>query len=127
MAFDSAISEVPQLRAICSSALSTDGIPGSGLKLLRLVSRNLRKAMLGVIQSYTLQLDGRATRLLNQMNLLESTRLSHLQVVVTDDYHGEQHLGVGELVSGISLRSLLYSSPQAKQHHLVKVYSMLKQ
>lgn len=90
MTFCSTISAVPCLGSSCSSALSIDGIPGSGLKLMRLVNRQLRAIMLDVVQGFTLHLDGRATGLLEQMNLLGGTQLTNLRVVVKDDYNGER-------------------------------------
>lgn len=82
------ISAVSQLGEACSAVLATAGA-GSGLKVMRLVSRQLSTAMLSVVQGYTLQLDGRSAGLLNEMALLESTRMSHLRVVVTQDQCGE--------------------------------------
>lgn len=88
MTFGSTVSAVPHLGNICSSALTSGDIPGSGLRIMRLVNRQLRIAMLEVVQGYTLHLHGRTTDLLDQINLLESTRLSQLRVVVTDDADG---------------------------------------
>lgn len=83
-----AISAVPQLGRDCSAVL-TVAVPGSGLKLMRLVSRHLRTAMLGVVQGYTLLLDGSSPGLFREMALLEHTSLSHLHVVVKDHIFGE--------------------------------------
>lgn len=81
------ISAVPQLGISCSTVL-TDGTSGSGVKLLRLVSKQLRASMLGVLQGYTLQLNGSGAGLEDQMGLLQHARLSRLLVVVTDDANG---------------------------------------
>lgn len=88
MTIGSVVSAVPYLGTSCNSALATEGIPGSGLKLMRLVSRQLRTSMLDLVQGYTLHLDGKATGLVDQKTLLESTRLTHLRVEVTDQYDG---------------------------------------
>lgn len=76
------ISAVPRLGMACSAIL-TVAVPGSGLKLMRLVSKKLSSAMLGVVQRYTLQLDGRSG-CIRTFALLQQTRLTHLRVVVSD-------------------------------------------
>lgn len=88
MTLGGAIAAVPQLGSTCSLALA-DGDPGSGIKLLRLVSKQMRTAMVSVVQGYTLCLDGSGASLLNEMGLLQDTRLSRLCVIVTDDTDGE--------------------------------------
>lgn len=82
-----AISAVPHLGTMCGLAL-TDDVLGSGLKVMRLVSKHLRTAMLGTIQGYTLQLNGQASSTFDHMHLLEHSRLSQLRVVLTDHNHG---------------------------------------
>lgn len=89
---DEVISAIPQLGMACSAVL-TIAVPGSGLKLMRLVSRQMSTVMLGMVQGYTLQLDGRSPGLFTQMALLALTRMSHLRVVVSDRTAGE--LGPG--------------------------------
>lgn len=89
---DGIVSAVPQLGDACSSVMNkvcrNGAIPGSGLKLMRLVNKQLSMAMLGTVQGYTLKLDGRSAGLMVEMALLERTRLSHLRVVVTEDAVG---------------------------------------
>lgn len=83
-----AISAVPTLGSRCSSVL-TDGVPGSGLKTMRLVSKQIRAAMLDAVTGYTLRLNGSAQSLMNEMGMLQGTKLSCLRVVVMDDADGE--------------------------------------
>ncbi|MEW5311985.1 MAG: hypothetical protein WDW38_003651 [Sanguina aurantia] len=100
------ISAVPQLGISCSTVL-TDGTSGSGVKLLRLVSKQLRASMLGVLQGYTLQLNGSGAGLEDQMGLLQHARLSRLLVVVTDDANGRQWGGNEQPEASPCCRSLL--------------------
>lgn len=83
------ISIVPELGMACSMA-STVSVPGSGLKLMRLVSRQLSIDMMAVVKGYTLNLDGCSTGVMEQLALLQRTRcrLSHLRVVVTEKSFG---------------------------------------
>lgn len=76
-----AITAVPELGNLCSSVL-TDYVPGSGLKTLRLVNKQISAAMLRVVQGYTLSLDGSFTGLPKEISLLQDARLSVLRVVV---------------------------------------------
>lgn len=85
------VAAVPQLGEACSSILET-GFPGSGLKRMRLVSKQLRSAMLGTVQGYTLRLDGNTASLGDETRLLQSTRLSRLKVVVTPTDGGSDGL-----------------------------------
>lgn len=84
-----AVAAVPQLGEACSLVLTYDR-PGSGLKVMRLVCKDLCTAMLGVVRGYSLHLDGRAAGLENQITLLESTRLTHLCVAVFADREGKK-------------------------------------
>lgn len=86
-----AITAVPQLGTSCSLIL-TDGTPGSGIKLMRLVSKQLRLAMMSVVQGYTLNLNGSGAGLLEKMTVLQSSRLSCLRVSVLRSSIGERHL-----------------------------------
>lgn len=74
------ISAVPKLWSSCSIALA-DGNLGSGIKLMRLVSKQLRTAMLCTVQGYTLDFTESGVGLLNRFSLLQDTRLSLLRVV----------------------------------------------
>lgn len=85
----SVITAVPQLGSFCSSALATDEL-GSGLKQLRLVCKHLCTAMMRVVRGYTLRLDGKGFDLMGQINLLQGTSLSYLDVLVTAYNHGKQ-------------------------------------
>lgn len=81
---------VSELGIACSVILSTK-LPGSGLKLMRLVSKQLSIAMMALVQSYTVKIDGCGTGLMGmEMALLKysRTRLSHLRVVITDNTAG---------------------------------------
>lgn len=82
-----AIAAVPQLGNKCSSVL-TDGGTGSGLKSMRLISKQIRAAMLGVVQGYTLTLDGGAAGMMSELSLLQGARLSCLRVVVIQGADG---------------------------------------
>lgn len=84
-----AIAAVPQLGEACISIL-TDTRPGSGLKVMRLVCKELQAAMLGVVRGYTLCLDGRADGLADQMKFLKSTSLTHLRISIITDCGGER-------------------------------------
>lgn len=86
--FEDVISAVPHLGTTCNDTIAC-GIPGSGLKHLRLVSKQVRAAVLSLVQGYTLSLDGCASSLVAQMSLLEGTKLSQLQVDVTPGTHGK--------------------------------------
>lgn len=88
------ITAVPQLGTACSLALTHVDTPGSGIKLMRLLSKQLSTAMLGAVQGYTLHLDGSGGRLLNQTAFLHGIRLSCLRVVVTEDSKGESKAGI---------------------------------
>lgn len=103
--FDDAMCGVPKLRELCKTVM-TGAIPGSGIKLLRLVSKQLGVAMLGPVQAYTLTLDGHAgsDTFLHQMSLLESTLLTRLRVTFVDNTTG----GWGE-VAGFILRGWVRS------------------
>lgn len=85
--FAGTILAVPELASICSIAM-TDGTPGSGTKLMRLVSKQLRSAMLGTVRSFALVLDGSGVGMMQQMTVLQDTRLSCLRVLVIDDTEG---------------------------------------
>lgn len=56
-AFTIALLREPLLNA-CISALDTEGQPGSGLKVLRLISKQIKKMMHRVIKGYRVVLDG---------------------------------------------------------------------
>lgn len=84
----SAISAFPELGQICSTALDRD-TPSSGLKIMRMVSKDMRTAMLGVVQGYEMTLDGRAADLLAEIIFLQGTSLSQLIVGVTGRPNGE--------------------------------------
>lgn len=84
-----AITAVPQLGISCSSILTDPYVPGSGMKLMRLISKQLRTAMLGVVQGYTLNLNGKAVTLMDEMALLQKAELIRLCVRVTHGSEGE--------------------------------------
>lgn len=69
------------LASACIEALSDPCEPGSGLKLLRLVSKQVNAAMLRSITGYTLTLDG-VTEELPDVSLLNLIQLSDLNVEV---------------------------------------------
>lgn len=104
---------VPQLRTACSNAVS-DGTQGSGIKLMRLVCKQLGTVMLGVVQSYTLQLNKGGAGLDEQMSLLQDARLSCLRVVVTDDAIGGLFFGtmVGRKRRTVLLQNSAKRSPR---------------
>lgn len=81
------LSQVSDLRQTCR-AVMTAACP-SDWKLLRLVSKGISSYMMDMVQSYTLQLDGRIAGLTPQMALLKNTRLSSLKVFITEGAHGE--------------------------------------
>lgn len=83
------ISIVPQLGVACGAVLNT-AAPGSGLKLMRLVSKQLSIAMMDVVQGYTLRLDAASDGLVKEMALLARlrARLFYLRVVVTENVGG---------------------------------------
>lgn len=90
MTLEGTIAAVPQLGSSCSKVLEDFfGVPGSGIKLMRLVSKQLRVAMLGMVQGYTLLLNGSGEQLLKEMALFQNTRLSCLRVIVSHERHGE--------------------------------------
>lgn len=77
-----AITAVPQLRSSCILVLTCpQDASGTGIKLLRLVSKQLCNAMLGAVRGYTLTLDG--SRMIDKIALLQGVQLSCLRVVVT--------------------------------------------
>lgn len=81
--FGQAVAAVPQLAQTCSSVLGPD-IPGSGLKLMRLVSRQLSSMLLATVSGYTLRLDGGAQGISQaEVAVLAGTKLSHLRVIVS--------------------------------------------
>lgn len=82
-----AIAAVPQLGEACNFVLS-DSTPGLGLKVMRLVCKELQVAMLGVIRGYSLCLDGRADGLADQLKFLESTSLTHLRIAIITECGG---------------------------------------
>lgn len=65
----------------CIAALDRIGMPGVGLKLLRLVSKQANRSLVRAISGYTLLIDGRQPKL-PPMSLLKQTQLSYLRVVV---------------------------------------------
>lgn len=81
-----AVFKVPQLRSICSTVLATD-VPGSGLKVMRLVCKQLCKAMLREVQGYCLTLDGKTLDMC-EMSFLQSTSMSYLRVNFTAHMNG---------------------------------------
>lgn len=84
------VSAVPQLALACSAALTSEGdLPGTGTKLMRLVSRTLRTAMLAIISGYTLTLDGKNVLSDKELSLLARTNLSFLRVQVIAEHLGE--------------------------------------
>lgn len=87
--FAHVVAAVPQLAADCSSALTSKELPGSGLKLLRLVSRQLRTALLRAIAGYTLHLEGGTSEMNDVVRLLADTKLSHLTVIVQSTTAGK--------------------------------------
>lgn len=56
-------------------------IPGSGLRKLRLVSKAVRSVIDSSIHSYTLNLTGESTLLLEEIRFLKRTRLSQLRII----------------------------------------------
>lgn len=104
---DATFSAVPELRNRCSSVLANDS-PGSGLKLLRLVSRQIRTAMLAVVEGYTLSLDGSNIGLMDELSLLQSTKLSRVRVIVTKDTYGELSQRMLTLCAGIRVQNLTW-------------------
>lgn len=81
------IAAVPQLANACSSAMTTVGdIPGFGLKLMRLVNKQLGSAMLGVVSGYTLTLDGEALLSDKELSFLAATKLSYLRARVIAEH-----------------------------------------
>lgn len=85
--FGGAIAAVPTLANQCSLVL-TDQAQGSGLKALRLVSKQIRAAMLEAVTGYTLRLDGNAHSLMKEMGMLQTAKLAYLRVVVMDGTDG---------------------------------------
>lgn len=85
--FGSTVASVPQLRSMCSTVLSAN-VSGSGLKALRLVSKQMRSAMLGAVQGFSLQLHGRPVNP-KEIRLLQNTSISYLHVLVTSHMAGE--------------------------------------
>lgn len=82
-----AICAVPHLGSLCSSILDTKD-PGSGIKIMRLVNKQLRTAMLRVMKGYTLIMDDKATDLMSEMCLLRCTTLVKLLVKITPYLEG---------------------------------------
>lgn len=82
--FGDAISAAPQLGNMCILLLTADNV-SSGLKHMRLVSKQVRSAMLRLVRGYNMQLDGSATSLVAEMSLLENARLSRLRVTVVSE------------------------------------------
>lgn len=76
------LSAVPQLRGSCRFDLP-DGTPGMGVKVMRLVSKELRSLMLDVVQGSVLNLNGRDSCPVKEIALLQGTSLSRLRVVAT--------------------------------------------
>ncbi|MEW5298374.1 MAG: hypothetical protein WDW38_000895 [Sanguina aurantia] len=74
------------LAAACLSALQAHAYvnDGSGLKLLRLVSKQIRAAVTKSIRGYTLTIDGTPQQL-PDVSLLQLTQLSRLHLVVVAD------------------------------------------
>lgn len=87
LTFDGVVNAVPQLRDACCSDLS-GYYPGLGVKLLRLVCKQLRVSSLDLVQGYTLALDGKNVSLMSEMILLKGTRLSRLKVVLNTGVDG---------------------------------------
>lgn len=79
--FDHVIEREP-LAIACMQALTKVGEPGSGLKLLRLVSKQAKRAMQKHIQGFTLKLDG-ITEELPDVNMLKLSQLLRLRVLVS--------------------------------------------
>lgn len=77
-----AICAVPELQHSCCTVMTRPHVAGPGIKNLRLVSKQLRVAMVGMMKGYTLCLDGSAADLIDKMNLLQSARISRLTVIV---------------------------------------------
>lgn len=71
------------LAAACLSALQENAYinDGSGLKLLRLVSKQIRTAVTKSVRGYTLTIDGNPQQL-PDVSLLQLTQLSRMRVVV---------------------------------------------
>lgn len=78
--FGQALESEPLANA-CIAALDRIGMPGVGLKLLRLVSKQANRSLVRAISGYTLLIDGRQPKL-PPMSLLKQTQLSYLRVVV---------------------------------------------
>lgn len=100
---DGVISVVPQLGIACSAILTTS-IAGSGLKLMRLVSRQLSIAMMDRVQGYTLKLSPFSDSLMEvEITMLARSRarLLHLQVVVTADVVGGLNIICSTRVVGV--------------------------
>lgn len=79
--------KVPELRNRFGPVLAREG-PGSCLKALRLVSRQLRATMLAVVGGYTLILHGRDVDLTEEMRFLSNFKLSRLRVAVAKEPSG---------------------------------------
>lgn len=86
-----AITAFPELGKVCSTALIDEflGSVGPGLKIMRLVSKHIRAAMLRVVQRFDLNLDGKADGLMDMMSALHTTQLSCLRVTVNRNIVGK--------------------------------------
>lgn len=80
---------VPQLATTCGLAQTGGESLGFGIKLLRLVSKQMRIAMLSVVRGYTLTLSGTTLSLTDEMTVLQSSKLSRLHVKVKAASSGE--------------------------------------
>lgn len=132
MTLDEVVRVVPQLGILCSNVLM-GAAPGSGIKTMRLVNKQLRLSMLHVVQGYTLRLNGAPLHLMSffkQMSVLQGAKLSRLRIVVkelagevvdmnpiwarvmTTQLHCLRRLGgsVGSSCDGVVLRRTLANS-----------------
>lgn len=81
ISFDHVFEREP-LAIACIQALTKVAEPGSGLKLLRLVSKQANRAMQKHIRGFTAKLDG-LTEELPDVNMLKLTQLLRLRVLVS--------------------------------------------
>lgn len=91
-----AMTASPQLRSSCIRVVNQDQEdPGKGIKLLRLVSKQLRSVMLSEVRGYTLNIDGEGSGPISQMSLLEGANcsLDCLRVVIAASCSAATKLG----------------------------------
>lgn len=74
--------QVPQLATSCIAALTNPECPGSGLRTLRLTSKEMRIVVLDHVQGCTLQLDGVGAEMVPQMTVMKGVDLKRLNVAI---------------------------------------------